>query len=97
MYYILLHVIQVYNERNGEICGFVHDGNVIAKHVLVFMVVGISCNRPLKYSLGYFGTTSATADELYPLFWEAVCHLEISCDLQVKINRRIFFLSVCTK
>jgi hypothetical protein len=75
---------KVFNERSGDLCGFVHEGQDIATHVLVFMVVGITSS--LKYSLGYLGTKSATADQLYPLFWEAVSLLEISCGLKVKIN-----------
>ncbi len=62
--------------------GFIHDGsNVIANHVLVFMACGITSD--FKHTVGYFGTNSATADELYPLFWDAVYHLEIQCNLKV--------------
>ena len=82
-------IFQVFNQRTGELVGFVHDGsNLIADHVLVFMAAGIT--KEFKYSLGYFGTKSATADELFPLFWKAVYHLEIQCGLKV----RQFYISL---
>ena len=55
----------------------------IATYVLVFMVVGI--NSHIKMSIGYVGTKTATAGELYPLMWKAVAYLEIVCGLKVCI------------
>ena len=71
----------MFNNRSGELVGFVYNGAEMAKQVLSFMVIGINSN--IKYSLGYFGTNSATADEIYPLFWECVSHLELTCGLKV--------------
>lgn len=53
----------------------------IASHVLVFMVRGI-CTE-LKFTLANFATTGITSYQLMPLFWEAVCLLEITCNLWV--------------
>lgn len=73
----------VFDKQTGELIGFVRSDdalnlhapeNRLATQALVFYLVGINSN--IKMSLGYFGTTSATADELYPLFWEAVAFVE---------------------
>ena len=37
----------------------------------------------LKFSLAYFSTNGVTAAQLMPIFWEAVCILEHSCNLWV--------------
>ena len=75
---------QIFNDRTGEAIGFIYgNDSSVASHVLVFMVVGLTPHNPLKFSLGYFGTKNATADTIYPLFWEAVLHLEASCKLKV--------------
>lgn len=79
----------VWDSKTGELVGFVNlnqwqeqpDSRGIASHILVFYVVGI--NSSLKYSMGYFGTKTATSDEIYPLFWEAVGILECTCQLKV--------------
>ena len=43
----------------------------------------VGVNSSLKYSLGYFGSKSATSDQIYPLFWQAVGILEQTCKLKV--------------
>ena len=48
---------------------------------LVFYVVGI--NSSLRKSMGFSATRTARADEIYPLFWEAVRLLEQTCHLKV--------------
>ena len=53
----------------------------IASHVLVFMVRCI-CTE-LKFALANFATTGITSYQLIPLFWEAVCLLEITRNLWV--------------
>lgn len=53
----------------------------LATHVLVFYVVGV--NSTLKVSMGFFATRTATADKIYPQFWEAVGLLEQTCGLKV--------------
>ena len=37
----------------------------------------------LKFCLAYFGSTGITPAQLLPLFWEAVCILELTCNLWV--------------
>ena len=71
----------VLDKVSGEITGFTDLGdpdvnfatlekvNDIASHVLVFMVRGV-CTE-LKFGLANFATTSVTAHQLFPLFWEA--------------------------
>lgn len=82
----------VYDKRSGELVGFVNINSWdfdhiqperLATHVLVFYAVGI--NSTLKQSIGYFGTRSATADNLYPLFWAAVRVLE-KCGFKVIVS-----------
>ena len=79
----------VWDSKTGQLVGFVNlnqwqersDFNSIASHILVFYVVGI--NSSLKFSMGFFGSSTATADEIYPLFWQAVSILELNCQLKV--------------
>ena len=76
----------VFDRRSGEVVGFINpanwmpDGQTLATHVLVFMVVGVSTS--LKTTIGYMATRTCTADALYPLLWKAIGHLEI-CGLKV--------------
>ena len=72
----------VFNSSTNELIGFVNLGEemnqvfqndvscTVATHALVFMVCGIASR--LKFSLGYFATTTATSGMLYPLTWRAV-------------------------
>ena len=79
----------VWDSKTVQLVGFVNlhqwqqrpDFNNIATHVLVFYVVGV--NSSLNYSLGYFGSKSATSDQIYPPFWQAVGILEQTCKLKV--------------
>ena len=100
----------VLDKVTGEITGFTDLGdpdvnfatlekvNDVASHVLVFMVRGVCIE--LKFGLANFATTSVTAHQLIPLFWEAVCLLETACNLWViatiadgtSPNRRFFRL-----
>ena len=72
----------VYNNSTNELVGFVNLGDevneifkkdassTIATHALVFMVCGIATR--LKFSLGYFATTTANSGMLFPLTWRAI-------------------------
>jgi hypothetical protein len=74
----------VFDQRSGRMVGFVTDSEGktdLATHVLVFYIVGV--NTSLKMSLGFFGSHTATADSMYPLFWKAVGVLESVCNLKV--------------
>lgn len=67
----------------------------VATHVLMFMVRGIFSK--LKFPYAQFPTNGASADELCPLVWEAVSHLEsaglkvvaLTCD-GASTNRKFF-------
>ena len=71
---------------------------MIATHALAFLVRGV-CTE-LKFGLAHFATTGITAAQLMPLFWEAICILEMTCNLWViaatsdgvSPNRRFFRL-----
>lgn len=74
----------VFDQRSGQMVGFItgSDGTAeLASHALVFYVVGV--NTSLSTSLGFFGTHTATADAIYPLFWKAIGLLERVCNLKV--------------
>ena len=55
--------------------------NELATHALVFLVRGV-CTE-LKFCLAHFSTNGVTACHLMPIFWQAVCILETSCNLWV--------------
>ena len=106
----------VYDKVTGELVGFVNIGNDVddchvirnkeesiktanvATHALVFMVTSIASR--LKFSLGYFATTTATADQLFLLMWKAVGLLETYAGLKVVVvvsdkagpNQRLYSL-----
>ena len=100
----------VLDKNTGELIGFTDLGDPalnfavlekadsIATHALAFLVRGV-CTE-LKFGLAHFSTTGATAAQLMPLFWEAVCILETSCNLWViaatsdgaSANRRLYRL-----
>lgn len=81
------------NKQTGELIGFTDLGDpdlnygvfekddTIASHALSFLVRGV-CTE-LKFALAHFATTGVTAAQLMPLFWEAVCILETTCNLWV--------------
>eukprot|EP00795_Rhopilema_esculentum_P008149 gene8149-14073_t len=72
----------VYNNSTNKLVGFVNLGDevnevfkkdassTIATRALVFMVCGIATR--LKFSLGYFATTTANSGMLFPLTWRAI-------------------------
>lgn len=81
----------VLDKVTGELIGFTDLGdpelnygvlekvNEIASHALAFLVRGV-CTQ-LKFCLAHFTTTGVTGAQLMPLFWEAVCILETTCNL----------------
>lgn len=83
----------VFDKVTGELIGYVDLGDpdinfatldkadAVATHALVFLVRGVCTD--LKFSLAYFATNGITAAQLMPLFWEAVCILELTCNLWV--------------
>lgn len=83
----------VLDKTTGELIGFTDLGDpdlnfaviekvdMIATHALAFLVRGV-CTE-LKFGLAHFATTGITAAQLMPLFWEAVCILETTCNLWV--------------
>ena len=88
-YVVLLHnEMTIRSELIFDLVGFVNkdkwtfdtETENLATHALVFFVVGL--NSSLKMSLGYFGTTGATSDELMPLLWTAIGCLE-ECGFKV--------------
>ena len=101
----------VFQKGTNELIGFIDLGDIdvnfatldeasidneLASHALVFMVRGITTS--LKFSLAYFSTKGVTGVQLFPLFWEAVHILEISCKLKLIVvtadgaspNRKLF-------
>ena len=54
---------------------------MIVTHALAFLVCGVCTD--LKFGLAHFATAGITAAQLMPLFWEAVCILETTCNLWV--------------
>ena len=83
----------VFDKVTGELIGYVDlsdpdinfatldKADPVATHALVFLVRGVCTD--LKFSLAYFVTNGITAIQLMPLFWEAVCILELTCNLWV--------------
>ena len=82
-----------FDKVTGELIGFTDLGDSevnyctleevdsIASHALVFLLRGISTN--LKFNLAYFATNNLTGAQIMPLFWQAVCILELTCKLWV--------------
>ena len=83
----------VLDKTTGELIGFTDLGDpelnfaalekvdMIASHALAFIVRGM-CTE-LKFCLAHFATTGITAAQLMPIFWEAICVLEVTCNLWV--------------
>ena len=74
----------VWNKHIGEPIGFIGLGdddinNVTLKDVLVFLFTSLV--NPLKFTLANFGTDTASAEQLFSLFWQAVSLLEYKCGL----------------
>ena len=53
----------------------------LATYALVLFVRGLAFD--LKFSLTYFATDGITATQVVPLFWQAICLLERTCNLWV--------------
>jgi len=83
----------VWDKHTGDLIGYVDlgdkelncatlkDTQVIASHILVFLVRGVV--NPLKFSFANFATKDVNAVNLFPIFWKAVGILEDSCELKV--------------
>lgn len=83
----------VWDKHGSDLIGYVDLGDEelnfatlkdvedIATHVLVFLIRGLI--NPFKFTLANFATTSATAMQIFPLFWKAVGILELKCHLYV--------------
>ena len=83
----------VLDKTTGELIGFTDLGDpdlnfgvlekvdMIVTHALAFLVRGVCTD--LKFGLAHFATAGITAAQLMPLFWEAVCILETTCNLWV--------------
>ena len=83
----------VFDKHNGELIGFLDLGDPdvnfaelekldsLATHALVLFVRGLASD--LKFSLAYFTTDGITATQFVPLFWQAICLLETTCNLWV--------------
>ena len=83
----------VFDKFSGELIGFTDLGDTninfamfqkadeIATHALAFLIRGISTN--LKFCLAYFATKNVTSFQMLPLFWDAICILEKTCNLHV--------------
>lgn len=98
----------VFDKVTGELIGFTDLGDPelnfavleevddVATHALAFLIRGM-CTE-LKFCLAHFATTGVTADQLMSIFWEAVCILEVNCNLWVlaatsdsaSLNRRFY-------
>jgi len=90
---LLFDEMKVLNKTTGELIGFRDLGDpdlnfealekvdMIATHALAFIVHGVCSD--LKFGLAHFATTDNTEAQLMPLFWEAVCILETTCNLWV--------------
>ena len=77
----------------GELIGFTDLGDPelnfgvlekvddVATHALAFLTRRM-CTE-LKFCLAHFATTGVTADQIMSIFWEAVCILEVNCNLWV--------------
>ena len=80
----------VFDKVSGELIGFVdpdvdfailEKADDIATHALVFLIRGV-CPQS-KFSLAYFKNGGVISIQLLPVFWEAFCILESSCNLWV--------------
>ena len=57
------------------------DITELARYILVFFIKSLA--NPLSYSFATFATNGITSGQLFPLFWQAVAILEITCGLKV--------------
>ena len=83
----------VFDKVTGELIGFTDLGDLelnfavlekvdgVATHALAFLIRGM-CTE-LKFCLAHFATTGVTGDQVMPIFWNAVCILEVNCNLWV--------------
>ena len=100
----------VFDKHSGELTGFIDLGDPdknfismnpedenLASHALALYLPG-ACTD-LKYILAFFTTRGVTSTQLFPIFWEAVSLLEMTCNLWVvaaasdgAMPNRIFYL-----
>ena len=83
----------VFDKHTGELIAFLDLGDPgvnfaelekpdsLATHALVLFVRGLASD--LKFNLAYFATDGITATKFVPLFWQAICLLETTCNLWV--------------
>jgi len=77
----------VFDKTSGELVGFTDLGDpevnfavlekvdMVATHALVFLARGM-CTE-LKFLLAHFATNGITSAQLMPIFWQAICILEL--------------------
>eukprot|EP00794_Sanderia_malayensis_P001698 gene1698-1892_t len=82
-----------WDKYTGNLLGFVDLGDPdinfdcieeerqLATHMLVIYIRGICTD--LKYPFANFATNTATSSQLFPIFWNCLFYLEISCNLWV--------------
>ena len=71
-------------QKNRQHFAVLEKVDEVATRALAFLVRGV-CTE-LKFCLAHFATTRVTADQLMPLFWEAVCILETICNFWVLLQ-----------
>ena len=83
----------VFNKHTEELVGFLDlgdpkinynvsdDDSKLASYVLCFFLRGISTN--LKFSLAHFATSGVKANQMFPLFWEAVSLLQFNFSFSI--------------
>ena len=83
----------VFDKFAGELIGFTDLGdpdlnfavlekvNKMATLALASLVRGVCAE--LKFCIAHFAASGATASQLIPLFWKALCILETTCSLWV--------------
>ena len=84
----------VFDKHSGYLMGFLDFGDpkinysileesddTVATLALVFYLRGLATD--LKYTFAFFPTESVTFTQLLALFWEAMCILELTCNLWI--------------
>nr|XP_006814529.1 PREDICTED: uncharacterized protein LOC102801316 [Saccoglossus kowalevskii] len=59
-------------------------GPELASHILVLMVRDLASN--FQMSVSYHPTDSCRADHLFPIIWNTISYLEVSCGLHVLVS-----------
>eukprot|EP00794_Sanderia_malayensis_P002902 gene2902-3354_t len=86
----------VFDKYSNELIGFVDFGDPeinfatfektddLATHVLVFYIRGLASD--LKFNFSYFATNGLKSFQIMPIFWKAVCILEVTCMLPIIVT-----------